>query len=528
KPESFLPAEHIRQQDITTFTLHRGLAIYMANGLQPIGQDAIEVGGKSHEVDILAIAELNDGPDQPTTLLFTKEVGQPDTPLIVHRVARSEDGLISEKAITLDESKKESLRGKEGSGLTLLPADPRHRKWSSISVDGWLYGRITLSEAAHPVYETPRMARERGKRRDRYTRIGAAALAIASFKAVTLPGGIYDHVMDGSNNAQKYVESKLSGLENYDNSTTVIGNSDGTETVIDGNVMTAEYRRAVDRVARSMGDLDGHRFQTIIGRAQRYEQTHKSEIMRDATIKQYQARLAASKNTDQSLAVMDDFLSHFNAVSSVSPTLSAAETESSGFNSDIQYAGTQIIDAFGRLPSSIIKKAIGSNPDIQGGIQFAFGENLGGVNLYGTAVADWDGTNIVLRSTERILGIPMTNYRKTLDHELSHALFGSPLDYSANHTAYSDITTRIENFGSDLLGAPEFTSDYATSSKDEETAEDGSDILRGDITNPDHVLDFTSRSNLTRLKVLVELEDDFPGVTDYILYRLNPRLLDIK
>jgi hypothetical protein len=500
-------------------------ALYLANGLQPVDEAVIRVGDDLKPVDVMAAITVRGDASEEVKVVLAKDVADPESQLVAHRVQPQEDGtLLSEEAIPMDESKPHVLTGKNSEKIIFSPSDPKHRGWPSIRTRG-VGATIVVAESSQPAYESSLKADRKRARRHKAKRVGAAALIVATFKAATLPGGIYDRIMDGSSNAQTYVTDRLSGLENDD------GYLPAAEKGPDGKLHVPpspekQYEAAVKRLAQTMGDLDEHRFDEVIARADAFESTHQAEIMSDAEVETYKTMLAQTKTTEEAVKVVDQFLNTYNAYASVSDQLSPTQVAGDDFHSQVQYAGTAIFEVLGPLPKSLVKQGIGSGEFETRGIQFTFGNRSKHVNAYGTELAHWDGLNIVIRDTGQIVGIKLDNFKQTVAHEFTHSiLYGGILEYKANDADYGNILTRAENIGSHLLGSPEFTSDYATKNREEEVADDGGDILRGEIPKPDHVLDFESRANETRLKVMAALEVKTPGIIDYLIRRVNPGML---
>jgi len=281
---------------------------------------------------------------------------------------------------------------------------------------------------------------------------------------------------------------------------------------------------SIARVARTMEDLDNHKFEAISDRAEVFEQQNSSELMTQAASQEFINAINHEKTTEGVIKVMNEFMQFYNWHASVDEQLDAKTIHTGDFLHRLKYATTKTIGAISPLPRKMLANVSADGND---GVVFAFGGHKNSVSMYGTEVAHWDGQNIVIESVGQIsLGITelqIENFRKTLLHELGHALpFVLPGNPDESHNG---VMTRLSDFASRIVSHPNFTSDYATSSHDEETAETASDVLGGHVANPDNVGEFESRANKQRLFYLQQLEGAYPGITDYLIARLNPSLL---
>lgn len=525
-----------------------GDALYTANGLTaPIGAATVEIDGQSQLVDVVASIQVSrnrSSSDKECSYLWlTRQQGNSESPLQISRVQREGDKLISHHLGDIDETQPVTIpvTTEDGSyddraAIRFLPSDPKYRDWSSIRVKR-MYASVAVSEGSHPKYESWHQARDKMTRIRRAKFWGAVALAAFAFKGTTAPGGVYDRVMDGGSNAGEFVHDSLMPLEDRSNISTTENLPNGETRPVYGHELQERYLSSVKRLARTMGDLDTHRFDVIARRAHEFKNLHQRDLVTQEEINISREALAKSSSTEEAMEVMAFFLENYEANPDIDEDIPLSTRNSDNFHSKIQFAGDQIITLLGNLPISLVREAIGGdrNKGYGSGIKFAFGVEKKELDslTYGDAVAYWDGSYLTFLSTGRLAGVPLADFERIVAHELTHALpIDDPLAYyhnleSKNDTAYRQVFTRVKNLGSHILGSPDFTSDYATSDREEETAENGSDILRGDIPNPDHVLDFTSRANVSRMKVLAALEEKMPGLTDYLIYRLRPDMLDL-
>lgn len=532
-PPQLPAAESLPQGGVANFRIFGGHSLFLANGLQPIAEKTLLIDGQPQDVDVVAALVIKDGNDEREGLL-TRQTAEPDSPLVMSRVHREGENMVVDSSKVIDEQKGARFRiGKDQrKAIVLDPSAADHQGWFAIRGIGAVDFEITVAEAAHPVQETQYERRKNLNFKRHVKQAGAVALGMLAFKSGTMPGGLHDRIADGQQSAEQFVLKDGDTMRSQmDSLVDRRGGIDGhlitrEEQVQDFKQANKEHLLALNRVARTMGDLDAHKAGKVIGRAETYEKQHAAELLPARELEDYQDQLQSTKTTDEALEVMSKFLNRYGVTPLVGENVSAKTASAEGFQSDLKFAGSKIMEVFGSLPDSVVKEAFGDKwaaPTIT----FAFGDTVSDRDdgIYGTEAAHFDGTDITLYTTARVAGVELANFKHILAHELSHGLFGNPLVESTEDTKYDNLITRAVNVASHIVGKPEFTSDYATSSSSEEAADSGSDILRGDIANPDDVLSFTSRSNATRLQIMVDLEERHPGISDYLVYKLRPDML---
>jgi hypothetical protein len=517
-------------------------ALYMANGFQKMEEGTLIVDGAPRLLDVVATARINGySGEVPTELIFTKEPGGSEGTTTLHQVRRTNEDVVSVRALDFDDREpfQAEISGasdgypERNLRVEFEPTDTRHKGWSSLRITGQGNSRgitrstVTVSEAAHPVRETNIQAERRAKRsKRRLVEVGAVTVALALTGATAAAKWGYNELKDGGNDAATYVENTFhNGSNQVHDSEDAVGDSSNTDTE-----QTTTYNKAVSRVAQTMEDLDNHDYAAVVARSDKYRADHAEEFKSEKELQTFQKRLDSAKSTDQVVGVVNEFLKGYMSEARIATDIAADRAKSADFRDQAKTAGQKIIDDLGHLPGPMVRGVLGYDKSLDflpqnydealrfHGIEFSFQSHK---NTLGHSVGGWDGARIRLDDNK----MPGNDIEKTLMHEFTHGVVdeGSVVD-SAN-AGDGSLKTEALNIASHVVGKPLFTSEYATTSGPEETAESGADIFVGKLANPDNVLNFTSRANRTRLAVLIKLEEKYRGIIDYLITQFNSQLL---
>lgn len=525
--------------------LATGDAIFMANGLQPVSQETIQIDQSAVPLDVLAVLKTGDSKDD-TEILITKPVGEYQAPLTLHRVERTDEGIISTKSNEKSEDEPFNVDVR-GLRFQYKPHDTSHKGWTSIrskSINGARsrLPTLTVSEASQPHRETPEDRRDHKK----FVRNMKRLSTIALIAMAPMPGGIIDHVTDGSHSAKSYIEQQFGTIGRATSTIPKGGEEvDGPGTYMTHNELVQETKSevgdhyaAVERVAKTFDDIDQHRFKLVKQRSAEFMKAHpvKSEIVKPEQRQAFKDRLEKSDNTKQALEILNEFMGLYGSHAYTGRDLSEKHVASSSFHNKLVFAGDRVIDSIGSLPKVMVSNVLGNEAWTDRGIVFDFGtKDRSDMGSMGKSLAHWgDGSGITLETSGLLdLGIAKIDFaglKYNILHELSHGMFDDAITGQTQYiqpdvnTKYNTIN-RLENIASKLVSRPKFVSDYASSSSEEEKAEAGQEVLSGAIENPDHAGEFESRANRAKLAILIQLEQQYPGIADYLITELSPDLL---
>lgn len=557
-----LSPERIPDADIRFLPLETGDAIFMANGFQPISQETIHVGESTETVDVVAVLRSRDREGRDLELFLTKPIVDPEAdstaPLTIHSIQRTDRGIVSMRSDIQDQNQPFFIQ--TGSlKFNYVPSDPTHRGWASIRASAvgrsWSFlPTLTLAEASHPVRVSPH-DRQENKRLNRKFKVLAA---VAIYFALTQPGGVIDRVTDGSHSAKAYIEQKFGTIAEQEAALHQAGSDvDGIheshdELVQDVRAEAGQHYAAVNRVARTFEDIDEHRFDRVRQRSAEFVAARPdvSEVVPPEQRQIFKDRLDKSANAPEALKIINEFMGLYGSNAYIGDDLSPDHIATESFHHKLVYTSGQVIDGIGQLPKILVHRVLKRNPEasVGGGIVFDFGtkdqlevQGTGG----GKATAYWDSTTnrMVLQASDVVnlgfvyLHLPefLGSLRLGVLHEFTHGMDDDVLakpgsSYIKNpsqDTKYDSILSLVtlKNIGSKLISRPHFVSAYAATDPEENAAEAGSEVLAGQIEDPDHVGEFESRANLAKLAILIRLETRYPGISDFLITQLSPDLL---
>lgn len=519
KPPETTPSE------TSEVVLDSARTLYFANGLQPIGIESLDVG-RAEPLDIQVFARIStEGRyDIPSSRYVIGKINTGKNEKFV-AIRTSSDRNEEPKAYKLpslgvEAKENESLPIEDIGSLRFTRDETKHKGWLGLRLSsrpGVYSGvKVEVAEASHPKVEFDYELRKKKESVKKWKKVGAVALGLLAFRAVTAPGGIQDKVLDPSHDSHEYVLDNLradpadipaNGIE-----------ADGVHFSRQEVLKWSEYKTA-ERVARTMGDLDGHRYEDIKDRAEAFVAEHRGEILTPDQIESIKAQLDEASSIDQLKQATKRLSDHFG--------IDFKMRESADL-SRAKYMVNGALEALGPLPASLVKSAFSAG---RGAINLApkRDEVPESDSVYGSAVAYFGSNEIVLLGSGKIgvgpLKITLADIKDILLHELGHGLQkGNNLNLN-NSASDGSIGAIATGLASRIISHPKYTSFYATKEPGEETSETIREVLQGNIADPDHVGEFESRANSLRLSILEQLEEKYPGITDYLV-TLNPGLLE--
>lgn len=286
--------------------------------------------------------------------------------------------------------------------------------------------------------------------------------------------------------------------------------------------------RAVAAVAQTMGDLDSHKTERIVSRAERFKDAHSAEFLSDDVAEQAHQQITDAKSHEEVVAALNIAVSFYGKSVELDPSMNELQ------DTTLKDNAHAVLNVLSVLPKSLVGEARFST------IQFASLDSMKDHEVHGGMVAGYYssldetisigiahtvGEHLIVKSNQhgpKALG-GGSSPEDIFAHELGHAFQALP-DYGDIHPAESlddaDLDTVAMHSARDILQIPEHQSLYgATGGVHEDTAESFAAILnRGKgIVHPDEARRFGSGANTTTLRSLTWLETRHPGITDYIV-----------
>lgn len=550
QPQGFSP-ESLPNAEVKTFSLRPEDTVYMANGLQPMREEKLVFGGEEKAVDVVASITDKYGGPEPVEILLTKEAATPDSPVQANLIRREGEKTIVEKTkqIQEEDGRSTSLRLGDRKIARIKPDGSDYRGWPGIRSDS--HAELTISEASQPIEKTLRSRQSSENLKRGVKKVLAVGLGILAIKG---PGGIVDRVADTQNNAAEYVSTEIPDVnENRFNDSIKeeiaeipedgvvwdgvdLNKEEATEWVkVDIEKMAPHYN-AVDRVTRTMGDMDDHNEAEITARANEFKERLGDEIMSEEQTQEILDTVNSAETVDELKDEMTKFMGRFDS------KFVLAEGEKIPNLESVRYMSQQIVESLSYLPSSLVKQSIGGgefevnfkprDPSEQSGTSVELGS-------YGPDKLTINGRTLTTKIIPELWFTRDSTTKQTILHEVAHGLgindtLGQLAEEGEKEAGYGKIDV-LKSLGSHALGHPEKTTLYAAyGGKIEEVAESAADVLKGDMASPDHYLSFTSGANSSRLKVLIALEslpdpedyfsdpsEYYRGITDYLVAKFK-------
>ena len=375
--------------------------------------------------------------------------------------------------------------------------------------------------------------RERWK--DRAPKWGKRILVAAGMYTALASGGVTDKVIDQFQDAGTHVSSVLPGpqLEGGKSVDSLDPKSKARFLEMHKQEITAR-----DNIIRTMSELDSHQTEGIQARGEQFRQEHAAELFNLEQSEQIIDSIAQADSIEGASRELKKFLD-FYGLSLELDQKSLAEADVTIAKSYMQ----DIVRAFAPLPKRLITHGHDSHVSVStpprltgieisttqklnksedknsGGVKAAYfsrGKNKMVVGVPSRVV------DTVIRTQDAIFPTALggnVDVKSTILHELTHAM--QNYSYGSTLAPNTNMLSAIPSFAAhDLIGTDEYQSLYGqVGGNNEDEAEAGAHILdpTEGPSHPDQAREFSSKANTTRLKVLLDIEEAFPGFTDYMV-----------
>lgn len=274
---------------------------------------------------------------------------------------------------------------------------------------------------------------------------------------------------------------------------------------------------AIDRLAETMNDLDGHKYAAIQKRAAEFRSRHYADIMSASQKQQYLDEIQHDKDSAAVISSLDRFMAFYgkHAATVTESTDSIKAFNPSIGTGNVKAVATQIVNAYSYLPKEFVHDAQFDAIELGS----AGGDDEG--DAAGTTIKLTVHHAVFRQITHLSQHIPSmlsaskeTSNIATPLHELGHK---ESSEYSADDPSVDAGYPQQLMYW--LLNKPHFVSKYSLVNRDEAGADTFSaafDINQGP-THPDEARRFSSEANKAVLTDLYTAEVKFPGITDYLV-----------
>lgn len=389
--------------------------------------------------------------------------------------------------------------------------------------------------------------------KERIPKWGKKIIVAAGLYSTIASGGLIDKAIDPLNDAGAHVETLVDVPGAFDPSFEVDGIPfldyplDAQE---DFRQQHQEYidtaQRVESSVAKTMSELDSHQTEGIVERARVFEQQFSSELYGEEESEVIIDSIGSAETAEDAAKVFEEFLAFYNI---------KFEIDDDVFDRDEGVIKQYMMDsvrAISPLPRDILiykfpqasfesMTSSDTRPQSVETLQFS---TMASVNEdeptgEGTVMAHYNSSNkkIVVgvpqkwaatyldindKITPRALGAD-GGLRTVLLHELGHAMFPSSNYYGpgSSHDENPNIMNTVPSFAvRDLLGIDQHQTPYGQAAgPEEDRAEAISKVIdvSSGVSHPDQTRDFTSEANEDRLRLLIQFEEKYPGITDYLV-----------
>ncbi|HSH56130.1 MAG TPA: hypothetical protein VK983_04905 [Candidatus Limnocylindrales bacterium] len=282
-----------------------------------------------------------------------------------------------------------------------------------------------------------------------------------------------------------------------------------------------------NRLSRTINDLDAHRTEAIQERAEAFRKAQGSNIMSDAAKEVHETAVREAENTDGVVNALDEFMSFFGKDAGL---LQEDRGHMKAFDRSVDVDATketarEIMGAISYLPKQMVQEAPFESIKLAGSSGMAMGQSHEGLTQE-LAIPVPSKTIRLTKPVLNALPDALQDPLKTKGHVL-HEIGHSQNTSEVHDEVVMDLDEVIKGAAKDVIGRPEYVSQYATANMDEEAAENFSvahDIEQG-IEHPDEVRRFGSEANKKVLTELAASEEQYPGITDHLV-SLNKKLMD--
>lgn len=373
--------------------------------------------------------------------------------------------------------------------------------------------------------------------KERIPRWGKRMLVAAGIYSAVASGGLIDKGIDPFQDARVHVESVLPQSE-------MPKTIDGVALERFKPEVQAEFRQdhematqARSNIARTMEELDSHQTEGIAKRAEQFKQDHAEELFNPDQSEMILGKIADASSIDDASKELESFLSFYN-INLELDEKALADADASITKSYMQ----DVVRVLSPLPRHMVSHGIGGEHSTGSQrvetLEISTMAAASEKSNHSSSTSGVEAAHYNPGQKKIVLGVPGKFFdgamrlqksifptgmgggnitaKDTILHEWGHAIMPESLSRAAN----GDMITAIPSFlARDLIGMDEYQSLYGqTAGAEEEQAEAAVTILdptKGP-SHPDQAREFVSKANETRLKVLYQIEMEYPGFTDYM------------
>lgn len=381
---------------------------------------------------------------------------------------------------------------------------PKHKKDAPtlhISLPALSRSRLQVTTASKVATEQPTaeihqtVVEQNKQRKGRRIRRWLAGLALVH--AANTSGGGIDMAMDALSDAGTVVEQEFPAHPG----------------------VSPDQKRAVGEVARTMQDLDDGNYEAIEARAAAFKEQNKDQFLPDTELNNFQSRVEAAQSHNEVVKVVNEFM-HFygkSAGAQAAGTKNVDPFDPANIElKTFQRQALGVIDAYSFLPKKYVEDSKFDRLSFSGTIH---DENFDPEGHYDPG----DKTIRIVSADhlEDIIDDARDNAEELTQHETAHAQDKESHDEPHSQDAgFSDVAGYAVRW---VIEAPKDVSLYASANRGTHTepyAESAAGILAGEnnmLAHPDDARRFNSEANKQLLAHLVELDKEFPGISDYIV-----------
>jgi len=349
---------------------------------------------------------------------------------------------------------------------------------------------------------------ERTKKVRRSRRLAQTAFAAVTIGVSLLPGGLADAAMDPFIRAEQVVA--------------------GAEAQIGASPETVVASATVERLLDSLDNNDS----TVVEKAaDAYLEQHPDALIDPETLQHALEQIQAADTVAELEAALVPLETYYGYKVNVSPN--------APFDA-AKYTTSEVMSALGTIPKALLDDAllteitIGSEAEIDepGNPRNGF-YRVGEGEIHMKASTEFDEKKSGITTP-----VGLDNgyiVRETFIHEFAHAYdHGNVSVVSTNWeqvTGMSDDNEQHDMFVGGILGNPSVISNYARKNGTENIAENMSGLLslrRDGLAWPDNSRAFRSEANQAMVANLIELEQEYPGISALILSNRFADRIDAK
>lgn len=346
-------------------------------------------------------------------------------------------------------------------------------------------------------------------------------------RSILLPGGAIDDVLDRFHHASNSLGGEMQGDVDPDTVMDGVRVGDHPDWLADEQEIVDEHNSAVERVRTVMGALDEHDDARVQELAGEFKEAYGDQLIGEERVNEILRDIESSDSASATIRIIGDFLRFYDK----EVGFYEDNTIDSFNNNDLKGTARNIIAAYQLLPRDLLASARFDSvllTEPEHGIAGSALSSIAG------AAAMYTGYDLVINVNDAVTrtGREAHDFMvpdrfenaeqvRIILHETGHSMD----DELHDELFYSDRSDEEEqkmNFSPSffltyIIGHPNRSTFYGSGMEREDYADTVSHVLDPEfIDHPDFVRFFTSEASEREMRILIQLEEEYPGITAYL------------